>query len=85
MGHRPDSRRAALLQELCGRYGYCNQLTADALTDARSADEVVDAVLIAEGLDPVKCSRATRAQLAAVVDGWLFDPHGRGARSGLPL
>jgi hypothetical protein len=84
MGHRPESRRAALLYELCAGYGYCNSLEADDLTEADNADTVVDAVLTAEGLDPVKCSRRTRAELAEVVDAWLFDPRGRGARSGLP-
>jgi hypothetical protein len=84
MGSLPDSRRAALLHELCGSLGYCNELSADALTDARSVDEIVDMVLVAEGLDPTMCDRAIRAQLAEAVEDWLFDPRGCGARSGLP-
>jgi hypothetical protein len=59
MGSRPESRRAALPHELCVQHGYCNDLGADALTDARGVDQVVDAVLIAEGLDPATCDRAT--------------------------
>lgn len=44
---------------------------------------MVDAVLSAEGLDPTSCDRATRVVLAKAVDDWLFDPQGRGARSGM--
>jgi hypothetical protein len=84
MGSRPESRRAALLHELCARHGYCNDLDADSFTDARDVDAVVDAVLVAEGLDPATCERATRAPLAEAVNDWLFDPQGRGVRSGLP-
>lgn len=84
MGSRTESRRAALLDELCRRYGYCNDLDPEALTSAQSANEVIRAVLTAEGLDPVTCDRKTCALLEQVVDDWLFDPHGRGARSKLP-
>ena len=84
MGSRPESRREALLHYLCVRYGYCSDLDVAAMTDALSAEEVVEAVLVAEGLDPAKCDAKTRASLAATVDDWLFDPHGRGAKSGLP-
>jgi len=64
--------------------GYCNELTAEGLAGADSAEEIADAVLIAEGLDPAMCDRATRAALVEVVDDWMFDPQGRGAQSGLP-
>ena len=83
----PRSRREACRQELCTRLGYCEgkerYLTEDDL-DADTADEVVDAVLIFEGLDPVVADSKQRAQIKAVVHDWLFDPDGRGKRSGLP-
>jgi len=49
-----------------------------------SVDEVVEAVLVAEGWNPVMCDRKVKAYLAQAVGDWLFDPRGRGARSGLP-
>jgi hypothetical protein len=52
--------------------------------DAGTPDEVVDAVLAVEGLDPPLVDRRQRAQMRAIVVDWLFDPHGRGERSGLP-
>jgi hypothetical protein len=84
MGFRPKTRREALLYELCASYGYCNDLGASALTNIDSANEIVQAILVAEDLDPVTCDRKTEAQLLQVVNDWLFDPHGRGAKSGLP-
>ena len=45
---------------------------------------VVDAVLVVEGLDPVMADSNQRAQIKVIVVDWLFDPHGRGERSGLP-
>lgn len=84
---RPTSRRAACRDELCARLGYCGSndrySTADDLT-GETATEVVDAVLVAEGLNPVTADSGQRAQIKAIVYDWLFDPYGRGARSGLP-
>jgi hypothetical protein len=84
MGFRPASRREALLQELCTRCGFCNELDSSALLNMGGVDEVVHAVLVAEGLDPLTCARKTKAYLAQAVEDWLFDPRGRGAKSGLP-
>lgn len=83
MGFRPESRRAAMLHELCTQYGYCNELKADAITESSSIEEIVDSVLVAEGVDPAMTDRKIHAFLARVVDDWLFDPQGRGAKSGL--
>jgi hypothetical protein len=52
--------------------------------DGDTPDEVVDAVLRVEGLDPALVGRHQRAQIRTVVVDWLFDPHGCGERSGLP-
>jgi hypothetical protein len=84
MGSRPESRRAALLYELCVEHGYYNNLGVNALAHSHGADEVVDAVLLAGGLDPTMSDQATQAPLTKAVDDWLFDLQGRGVRSGLP-
>jgi hypothetical protein len=85
MGHRPKSRREALLHELCVRGGYCSTgLTVDDLTDELSASEITGMVLRGEGLDPVMMDRKPYAGVLWMVQDWLFDLHGREVRSGLP-
>lgn len=85
MGYRPKSRREALLYELCARGGYCSTgLTVDDLTAELNANEITDMVLRREGLDPVLCDRKQSACVLHMVQDWLFDPRGRGAKSGLP-
>lgn len=84
MGFRPRSRREALLYELCARGGYCGTgLTADDLTSDLSVDQIAELVLLGEGLDPIIDSDQCR-RVARTVADCLFDPHGRGAGSGLP-
>lgn len=84
----PESCAEALLYELCVGYGYCltddvaNALLADPPDDP---DSFVDAVLVAEGLDPLLEDKHVREELRGVVRDWLFDDgSGRGAKSGLP-
>jgi hypothetical protein len=86
MGERPDSRRAACREELCARLGYCggDRWLAPSDLAGETADVVVDTVLVVEGLDPSTVDAGQRAQIKAVVDAWLFEPDGRGERSGLP-
>lgn len=84
---RERSRRAACREEVCVRLGYCGGHTRwseESAFDGATPGAVVDAVLIVEGLDPVGVAGQQRAQIEAVVVDWLFDPHGSGARSGLP-
>ena len=56
MGDEPDARVRALLSELCVRYGYClspdaqNTLLAE---PPHEPDAFIDAVLPAEGRDPM--------------------------------
>ena len=88
MASQQRSRRAACREELCVRLGYCGGDTrwlTEADLDGETPDAVVDAVLVVEGLDPVSVDSRQRAQVKAVVVDWLFDQHGRGERSGLPL
>jgi hypothetical protein len=68
---------------LCG--GYCSTgLTVDDLTADLSADEITEMVLRGEGLDPVMTDRKQAASVLRTVEDWLFDPRGRGIKSGLP-
>ena len=87
MGQSASPRRAAFLDELCAQLGYCggeHRLMEGDLEHLSTADAVVEAVLVAEGLDPVMVDRHQRARLIDVVDDRLFAPSGRGHRSGLP-
>ncbi|MGE3139464.1 MAG: hypothetical protein AB7I08_03270 [Thermoleophilia bacterium] len=84
---RPASRMEALLVELCTVHGWClEESDRDALMAARADDRdtIIDAILHAAfGPDHIS-DRRTRAWLEGLVAEWLFDPEGRGARSGLP-
>jgi len=55
----------------------------DDLIAALSADEITEMVLRGEGFDPVIDDKQ-RDYVTRMVKDWLFDPHGRGVRSGLP-
>lgn len=69
------------------RLGYCGgdtRWSVESDFDGETPDEVVDAVLVVEGLDPGVVDPRQRAQIRAVVVEWLFDPQGKGATSGLP-
>ena len=72
----------ALLYELCGKHGWCGavQHTAEML-QLRHADTetIVAAIPRAEG-----AAGDAGPWLAEIVDDWLFDADGQGARSGLP-
>lgn len=84
MGYRPKSLRDALLVELCHRGGYCSTgLTEDDLTDGLGGREIAEMVLRGEGLDPVMDAKQLD-YVTRLVNDWLFDPRGRGAKSGLP-
>jgi hypothetical protein len=85
---KPGSCAEAALDELCAKYGYClpSEKAEELLTNSPdNADAFVDAVLIAEGIDPSLVDKHARRQLREVVSGWLFDDgRGRGTKSGLP-
>ena len=87
MASKHGSRRAACREELCVRLGYCggdDRWSVESDLDGETADAVVDSVLRVEGRDPMTADSRQRAEIKAVVEDWLFDPHGRGERSGLP-
>lgn len=84
MGFRPATLREALLYELCVKLGFCSTgLTPEDLTETQSAREIADMVLTREGLRP-GIDETMRNSVERQVSDWLFDPHGRGAKSGLP-
>lgn len=58
-------------------------VTVEDLRGDVSAEQIAELVLRHEGLNP----EMHRQQYEWIIDAandWLFDPHGRGARSGLP-
>jgi hypothetical protein len=72
----------ALLLELCTEHGWCGALRElETISDLRDERSVVDAILAAEGSEVADVK--TRAWLGERVRDWLFDPDGRGSRSGL--
>ena len=84
MGIKPNTLREALLEELCAHGGFCTTgLTPEDLTEELSAREIAELVLEGEGLDP-RLNAKMREGVERTVNDWLFDAHGRGARSGLP-
>lgn len=83
----PDkSRTNALLWELCVKYGWCDvRYQAEAfhrlVESGAAVATLVDAILLAEG---AQLDHPARSEyLERLVEDWLFDPAGRGARSNL--
>jgi hypothetical protein len=85
---KPASCAEAALHELCVRYGYC--LHEDVIERLLSEppddpDQLTDAVIVGEGLDPILIDKRAREELRQVVVDWLFDDGaGGGSKSGLP-
>ncbi len=73
-----------------GCHGYCDAwLSADDLTGEVGVEEITELVLRREGFleeerDIAMVSKSAWDEVARMVEDWLFDPHGRGVRSGLP-
>jgi hypothetical protein len=87
-GSTRGSCAEAALSELCIKWGYCippvaaQAILADPPADA---DAFLDAVIVAEGLDPTLMSKTERRPMLEVVNDWLYDERGRGSVSDLPL
>jgi hypothetical protein len=74
----------ALLEELCTKYGWClKPEDRDALVAAglQDREEIADSIIRAEFGEAGVQNKSTRAFLMPIVDDWLFDSAGRGARS----
>jgi hypothetical protein len=86
MGYKPQSRMDALLYEICVEHGWClPPLEREKLFAQRPEDAgtLADALVAAEfGEDFV--GRKEASWLTPLINDWLFDSDGRGARSGLP-
>jgi hypothetical protein len=81
------SRAETALSELCTRLGYCIPPAAqDAIlaNPPLDTEAFVDAVLVAEGMDPNLVLEETRRPLRLIIDDWLYDSKGRGSTSDLP-
>lgn len=55
MGTKPGSKEEAVLLDLCGRFGYCLPISTQIeilLRSALTPGDLVDAVIVAEGLEP---------------------------------
>jgi hypothetical protein len=84
MGRRPVNQMDALLDELCTKHGWClPEVERNALVHGahQDRDAVTTAIVRAEFGE---ADDERRAWLMPLVDDWLFDPAGKGARSGLP-
>jgi len=77
MGDEPDARVSALLAELCVKYGYCLPPHAQEALLAEppeEADAFVDAVLRAEGRNPILLDADELRELITVARQWLDRP-----------
>jgi hypothetical protein len=85
---KPETRVEGLLWDICVRYGFClppDEQAALIAAPPLDVDSFVDAVLVAEGRDPMLCDKHTRTYLNDAVRDWLFDEgQGKGTNSGLP-
>jgi hypothetical protein len=87
----PDATRMdSLLSEICTERGWCiggDEHSAQVRQAVEAgADAVVDTLIRIEmEMEPIMLDKKTRRWLRGKVVDWLFDPHGRGALSGLPL
>jgi hypothetical protein len=87
MGYQPTSRTDALLEELCTKYGWCLRAEdrhALVVAAPQHRETITDSIIRAEFGDADVRDADKRAFLMPIVDDWLFDPTGRGARSQLP-
>ena len=88
VGYRPKNRMDALLNELCVTHGWWlspQDKVALIAAEPRDREALVDSIIRAEFGDSDVRSEDKRAYLMPIVNDWLFDPAGSGARSGLPL
>lgn len=78
-----------MTSEVCVRYGFCDvRYESPDYIDPRrhKVSEIVDLILKAEGVArPEYYDKTMRRNIARLVEDWLFDSHGRGANSDLPL
>jgi hypothetical protein len=85
---KPETRVEALLWDICVRYGFClrpDDMEALIAAPPPDVNSFVDAILVAEGMDPLLCEKDIRNFLSEAVRDWVFDEGlGKGTKSGLP-
>ena len=83
------TRVHSLLTEICREWGYCLPPGSDdeiRSTVPQGADAVVDRIIRIElHIEPAMAAKDIQRYLRGKVVDWLFDPHGRGATSNLPI
>ena len=89
MAFKDATRVDALLSDLCTSKGIClapddyDELVSNPPADVET---FVDAILVADGHDPVMVDKQVRRWVTESVRAWIFDDgHGKGTASGLPL
>lgn len=87
MGYKPSTRVDGVFDELIVRYGWGMRGDAASLRaePPDDVDEFVTQLLVIDGRDPAVVDRHDRRLVRRIVIDWIFDPSGRGAKSGLPL
>lgn len=89
MGYPNATRVHSLLSEICREWGYCLPPGSDEKirsTIPEGEQAVVELIIQIElGIEPIMAAKDTHRYLRSKVIDWLFNPHGRGAASGLPM
>ncbi|MEO5841399.1 MAG: hypothetical protein ABIQ73_05315 [Acidimicrobiales bacterium] len=87
MGYKPTTRIDGIFDDLVVRYGWGMYGDSSALR-AEPPDDIerfIDELLAIDGQSPELATREDRRLLRRIVNDWVFDISGRGAKSGLPL
>lgn len=87
MGYKPTTRIDGIFDDLIVTYGWGMYGDSSPLrrNPPETLDQFVDELLRIDGRIPEVALREDRRFLESVVNDWIFDPFGRGAKSGLPL
>ena len=87
MGYKPATRIDGIFDDLVVRFGWGMYGDSSALRSNPPGDveTFVDELLTIDGREPQLATREDRRFLRKIVNDWVFDAHGRGAKSGLPL
>ncbi len=87
MGDKPRTLIDGIFDDLIVRYGWGMYGDSSELrrNPPETVDRFVDQLLAIDGRLPDLVTRADLRLLRETVNDWVFDPSGRGEKSGLPL